>query len=55
MSHFNRTKIVATMGPATADINVLEGMFKEGLERPLRNGTIPGLCVLSPVFCRGKG
>ncbi|MBA2610390.1 MAG: pyruvate kinase [Bacteroidetes bacterium] len=32
MSHFNRTKIVATMGPATADINVLEGMFKEGLD-----------------------
>jgi len=32
MSHFNRTKIVATMGPATSDINVLEGMFKEGLD-----------------------
>ncbi len=32
MSHFNRTKIVATMGPATADINVLEGMFNEGLD-----------------------
>ncbi len=31
-SHFNRTKIVATMGPATADINVLEGMFAEGLD-----------------------
>ena len=32
MSHFNRTKIVATMGPATADISVLEEMFKEGLD-----------------------
>lgn len=32
MNHFNRTKIVATMGPATADINVLEGMFNEGLD-----------------------
>ncbi|MDO8999588.1 MAG: pyruvate kinase [Bacteroidota bacterium] len=32
MSHFNRTKIVATMGPATADINVLEGMFNQGLD-----------------------
>ncbi len=32
MNHFNRTKIVATMGPATADINVLEGMFLEGLD-----------------------
>jgi pyruvate kinase len=29
---FNRTKIVATMGPATADINVLESMFNEGLD-----------------------
>jgi pyruvate kinase len=29
---FNRTKIVATMGPATADINVLEAMFNEGLD-----------------------
>lgn len=32
MNHFNRTKIVATMGPATADIKVLEGMFNEGLD-----------------------
>jgi pyruvate kinase len=32
MSHFNRTKIVATMGPATSDINVLEGMFNQGLD-----------------------
>jgi pyruvate kinase len=32
MNHFNRTKIVATMGPATADISVLEGMFNEGLD-----------------------
>ncbi len=32
MNHFNRTKIVATMGPATADIKVLEGMFEEGLD-----------------------
>lgn len=33
MSHiFNRTKIVATMGPATADIEVLEEMFKAGLD-----------------------
>ena len=32
MSHFNRTKIVATIGPATADINVLEGMFNQGLD-----------------------
>ncbi len=32
MNHFNRTKIVATMGPATEDINVLEGMFNEGLD-----------------------
>ncbi|HQQ93879.1 MAG TPA: pyruvate kinase [Bacteroidia bacterium] len=29
---FNRTKIVATMGPATADIKVLEAMFNEGLD-----------------------
>ncbi len=29
---FNRTKIVATMGPATADIEVLEQMFFEGLD-----------------------
>src|SRR5688572_33004898 len=29
---FNKTKIVATMGPATADINVLEQMFNEGLD-----------------------
>ncbi len=32
MNYFNRTKIVATMGPATADINVLEEMFNEGLD-----------------------
>ncbi|MBI2722166.1 MAG: pyruvate kinase [Bacteroidetes bacterium] len=32
MNFFNRTKIVATMGPATADIVVLEGMFNEGLD-----------------------
>ncbi len=32
MNHFNRTKIVATMGPATADIKVLEAMFEEGLD-----------------------
>jgi pyruvate kinase len=32
MNHFNRTKIVATMGPATADIKVLEEMFNEGLD-----------------------
>lgn len=32
MSIFNKTKIVATMGPATADINVLEQMFIEGLD-----------------------
>lgn len=32
MKTFNRTKIVATMGPATADINVLESMFSEGLD-----------------------
>ncbi|MCW3075897.1 MAG: pyk [Bacteroidetes bacterium] len=32
MNFFNRTKIVATMGPATADIIVLEGMFNEGLD-----------------------
>jgi pyruvate kinase len=29
---FNRTKIVATMGPATADIAVLQAMFEEGLD-----------------------
>ncbi|MBL7934132.1 MAG: pyruvate kinase [Bacteroidia bacterium] len=29
---FNRTKIVATMGPATSDIAVLEAMFNEGLD-----------------------
>ena len=32
MNKFNRTKIVATMGPATADINVLENLFNEGLD-----------------------
>jgi len=32
MKKFNRTKIVATMGPATADIAVLEAMFNEGLD-----------------------
>jgi pyruvate kinase len=32
MTKFNRTKIVATMGPATADITVLESMFNEGLD-----------------------
>jgi pyruvate kinase len=32
MAIFNKTKIVATMGPATADINVLEQMFHEGLD-----------------------
>lgn len=32
MSDFNRTKIVATMGPATADISVLEALFIEGLD-----------------------
>src|ERR1700748_731305 len=32
MKKFNRTKIVATMGPATADIAVLEQMFNEGLD-----------------------
>jgi pyruvate kinase len=29
---FNRTKIVATMGPATADIAVLQEMFEQGLD-----------------------
>lgn len=29
---FNKTKIVATMGPATQDIAVLEQMFSEGLD-----------------------
>ncbi|MCC6370040.1 MAG: pyruvate kinase [Bacteroidia bacterium] len=32
MKKFNRTKIVATMGPATADIAVLESLFNEGLD-----------------------
>ncbi|MCU0361281.1 MAG: pyruvate kinase, partial [Bacteroidia bacterium] len=32
MSQFNRTKIVATMGPATADAKTLEAMFNEGLD-----------------------
>ncbi|MBX3165345.1 MAG: pyruvate kinase [Bacteroidetes bacterium] len=32
MRKINRTKIVATMGPATADISVLEAMFNEGLD-----------------------
>jgi pyruvate kinase len=32
MKKFNRTKIVATMGPATADIEVLKAMFEEGLD-----------------------
>ena len=32
MKSFNRTKIVATMGPATADISVLEEMFNQGLD-----------------------
>jgi pyruvate kinase len=32
MKKFNRTKIVATMGPATADITVLESLFNEGLD-----------------------
>lgn len=32
MKTFNRTKIVATMGPATSDISVLEAMFAEGLD-----------------------
>ena len=32
MPRFNRTKIVATMGPATADIEVLQAMFEEGLD-----------------------
>jgi len=32
MKKFNRTKIVATMGPATADVNTLEAMFNEGLD-----------------------
>src|SRR5688572_2344961 len=32
MIRFNRTKIVATMGPATADIAVLQAMFEEGLD-----------------------
>ncbi len=32
MKKFNRTKIVATMGPATEDINVLESLFNEGLD-----------------------
>jgi pyruvate kinase len=32
MKQFNRTKIVATMGPATADVQVLEAMYNEGLD-----------------------
>lgn len=32
MKQFNRTKIVATMGPATADVVVLESLFEEGLD-----------------------
>src|SRR5688572_25574396 len=32
MIRFNRTKIVATMGPATAEIAVLESMFEQGLD-----------------------
>ncbi len=32
MKQFNRTKIVATMGPATADVKTLEAMFNEGLD-----------------------
>ncbi len=32
MNSFNRTKIVATMGPATADISILEEMFNQGLD-----------------------
>ncbi len=32
MIRFNRTKIVATMGPATADKKVLQAMFEEGLD-----------------------
>ena len=32
MKKFNRTKIVATMGPATADKAVLKAMFEEGLD-----------------------
>ncbi len=32
MSSFNRTKIVATMGPATEDIKVLEEMMINGLD-----------------------
>jgi len=30
--NYNKTKIVATMGPATADIKVLEEMFEAGLD-----------------------
>jgi pyruvate kinase len=29
---YNKTKIVATMGPATADVHVLESMFEMGLD-----------------------
>jgi pyruvate kinase len=29
---YNKTKIVATMGPATADVQVLEAMFEAGLD-----------------------
>ena len=32
MNSFNRTKIVATMGPATEDIAVLEDMMNNGLD-----------------------
>jgi pyruvate kinase len=32
MKRFNRTKIVATMGPATADAKTLEAMYNEGLD-----------------------
>lgn len=32
MKRFNRTKIVATMGPATADVKTLEAMYNEGLD-----------------------
>jgi len=32
MQQFNRTKIVATMGPATADVKTLEAMYNEGLD-----------------------
>jgi len=32
MKRFNRTKIVATMGPATSDAKTLEAMYNEGLD-----------------------